>query len=215
MTRRLARAVLATAVIMMVAGCATSEPPAGAVTAHARFAPAGFTWTISEKGTGSYADVDRRRTLRVIGEQSWQGKRAIAYTDGSTTTYIDPTGFGWYARVRDGIPVESFEPPLNWSFPLFVGKSWSIDWRYMNHARNTSTDNLRTRFTVEAYEEVVVPAGRFKVFRVSSDDGAALRTILWWAPEIGLTVKGASERLTGHFLGAGRLDWELVSYELK
>ncbi len=60
---------------------------------------------------------------------------------------------------------------------------------------------------VAAYEEITVPAGSFKAFRLESTpaENSGVRKILWYAPEIQLYVKRVSERGPGVFRVKGAL----------
>jgi hypothetical protein len=92
---------------------------------------------------------------------------------------------------------------------LFVGKSWVSEFRIRDHARE-QTVALKYDFRVEAFEEVVTPAGAFKAFRVRRD-GPDDRYIVWFNPELAIEVKRVWERFSGHRLGAGERDGTHVS----
>ena len=98
-------------------------------------------------------------------------------------------------------------------WPLFVGRSWVSAYRVL-YESNQSFD-VRMSHKVEAYEDVTVLAGTFKVFRVSSDDGGPYNSVTWWNPETGLAVKTTAENTFKHFRGPGSRESQLISYELK
>jgi hypothetical protein len=69
-----------------------------------------------------------------------------------------------------------------YDWPLFVGKSWPSEFQIKNYDRNQTLD-LKYVLTVEAFEEVTIPAGTFKTFRIrrtSPDD----RYVIWYEPKL-------------------------------
>ncbi len=89
-------------------------------------------------------------------------------------------------------------------FPLTVGKTWTVVYGAStgggNYIQQTGTG------TVLGIEDVTVPAGTFKAYKVESRHGPDLRTTEWYVPEpIGFSVKVESTAPTA-------ANWELVSY---
>lgn len=163
---------------------------------------------------GSYGSENSRQTIKFVGEETWQGKKVMAFTDGSVTSYVDAQR-RTLARVRGGAPIESFEPYfVNADWPIFVGKWWLNRFRYTDHTRGRSFDDVRFDAKVEAYEDVTTPAGTFKTFKIAfSNPSTALP--LWYSPDLGLFVKSRAERFGRHYLGPGVRESELVSYDMK
>jgi hypothetical protein len=73
---------------------------------------------------------------------------------------------------------------------------------------------VETKWNVEAREEIKVPAGTFKVFRVTNSDPTTESTY-WWSPELGIFIKSKSQRTAKHPLGPGVRESELISYDFK
>ena len=74
--------------------------------------------------------------------------------------------------------------------------------------------DLKYALTVEAYEEVTVPAGTFKTFRIrrtSPDD----RYVTWYEPILGLEVKRDWKRFATHPAGSGTHQMQMLSYNIK
>ena len=74
----------------------------------------------------------------------------------------------------------------------------------------------QTTYTVEALEEVTVPAGTFKAYKVvATDDVGRGVSERWVVPTLGLfgdfSVKGSDERRAAVVLGPGRREWTLVA----
>ncbi|MGQ0651779.1 MAG: hypothetical protein ACT4P4_05860, partial [Betaproteobacteria bacterium] len=198
---------------MFAAGCATA-PPTGAPRADGPvFAPSGASWVIALRDSGSFGSANEQRTVRARGEQTWQGRKVNAYEGQEGTLLIEvPTG-KFVARVSGATPLESWDPPLGWKWPIWVGKSWSENFRFTNHQRG-QTFNVLGWWKVEAHEDIKVPAGTFKVFRVNySDEGTEI--VSWWSPELGINVKSRTQRTGRHFAGPGTREVELVSHDIK
>lgn len=199
---------------MLSAGCATTAPPPGAPQAGfpARPAP-GSTWVLAIRDSGSFGSANREVTFRSRGEETWQGRKVHANQATETTFLFDVATAGMVARVRGTEPLESWDPPLAWNWPMWVGKSWPLTYRYTNHERG-QTFNVQAWVKVEAYEDIKVPAGTFKVFRVTyADEGT--ESVSWWSPDLHMSVKQRIQRTRTHFAGLGTRELELVSHDLK
>jgi uncharacterized caspase-like protein len=117
--------------------------------------------------------------------------------------------------ILDGRPELDLEPATRLSWPLEVGK-WGVIrgvWRSPPPQPLTSfTGNVSTTWQVDAYEDVVTPAGTFHAFRItyrvetisSSFGGSGQQfgqVLMWYAPDAQRFVK-AQGNLKG-------LNWEL------
>jgi hypothetical protein len=182
--------------------------------------PPGSTWTVQTKSTGSLgstgANVAATRTVtwEALGEQDWEGRRVIGLASGGASTFtMTPADASW-RRFATGNPSRRTIPyEALYEWPLFVGKSWVSEFRIRDHARG-QTVALKYDFRVEAFEEVVTPAGAFKAFRVRRD-GPDDRYIVWFNPELVIEVKRVWERFSSHRSGAGTNEMELVSHSIK
>jgi hypothetical protein len=157
--------------VTLAGGGAATDPPPGAARADGFvFVAPGSRWVLARRDSGSFGSSDRPITIRALGERTWQGRKVHAYKSGQTAFLVEfPTG-KWVARVRGATLVESFDPPVGWGWPIWAGKSWTESFRFTYHQRGQTFD-VRARFEVEAYEDIKVPAGTFKVFRVTYSDG--------------------------------------------
>jgi hypothetical protein len=71
---------------------------------------------------------------------------------------------------------------------------------------------IRRDYRVEAFEDVTVPAGTFKAWKLFWKDSTGETETRWFSPEAGLaTIKRHVERHATHAQGPGQLDAELVS----
>jgi hypothetical protein len=185
-----------------------SSPPA----ADLKWPPAGFSYVISESTSGSYGTGTRRVIVRYLGEETWQGARVHAFSEGSVVTYLDDRR-RILARVDAKGPIESYEPYFVFAdWPISVGKTWPNRYRYYDHARARRFDGVRYDGQVEAYEDVNTPAGTFKAFRIALR-GVSSHVALWYSDDLGLVVKTRAVRLASHYLGAGMRETKLVSYD--
>ena len=121
------------------------------------------------------------------------------------------------ATVVKGARSLTFSPPPRLPWPLEVGKAETgvgvvAGWGY----------GLRYDVRVEAYEDVPVPAGTFKAFRVSIDGSHAgskdhrLVLTTWYAPELRQFVKTESRVLGDlkiRITDQGLQDFELVALD--
>lgn len=187
------------------AGCAAFEPRAETYVAP----PLGTVWVTERRDTGSYGSS----TVRVPGkrgELAWKGRQMVTFEAPDATIVSRPEG-GWTDILSKGAPVITWEPPANWKWPLEVGKSWTQDYRMTLHAANRTVPYTVMQ-RVEAYEDVVVPAGTIKAFRVATVDTMGNRNVQWFSPEHGIFVKQSLKRAPTHSQGAGTREIELVSY---
>ncbi len=216
--RHRSRTALLSTALLIVTGCATATPPAGAPSAD-RLSPIlpGSTWVTAEKATGSYGSGARQLIIRVLGEQTWEGRKVWALSEGDdNVVYMDTAAQGrLVGRTRGGRVVERYFPYSSiWEWPLFVGKTWTNVVRFEDDTTGRKVDGLTYRVRVEAYEDVATPAGTFKAFKVTYSGPSATGTS-WYSPDLGMAVKTRIERLSNNSQGAGTREWELVSHALK
>ena len=103
-------------------------------------------------------------------------------------------------------------------FPVYVGKKWSKMVSGKDD-RGRSMDYLH-EFKVLSLEEVTVPAGTFKAFKIEFSKRIATRATdvyrnyVWYSPEVKTIIKSS---YAGHegIWGPGSLDFALISFKLK
>lgn len=175
------------------------------------FAATGSSWTFNYRATGSLGSVTDQRKLVVLPNQTWEGRTVRALEGKNFTTLSDPAAGGWIAQVKGTRPLLSWNPPLNYEWPLTVGKTWTRKHRVTNHATNQTIDYEAT-WIVESYEDVTVPAGTFKAFKVKYSDNIGNENVSWWSPQIQGSAKSKFSRTSKHRAGAGTIDTELVLF---
>ena len=200
--------------LMFAVGCATTGPPFFAVRAdNPGPIPAGSSYVSERRDSGSFGSATVRQTFRALGEQNWQGRKVYASEGPEGTVLSEVPSLKWVAFVKEGKTLFSWDPPLGYNYPLWVGKTWTEVYRITNHVSG-KTSTVEIRWNVEAREEIKVPAGTFKVFRITNSDPTT-EAITWWSPELGVFVKFKSQRTAKHPLGPGVRETELISYDIK
>lgn len=203
-----------------LAGCAppTARGVAGspsAATGALKWPPVGASYVQSVRKSGSFGSGEETRTIKYLGEQTWQGNKVRAFSSGSSITYVDAQR-RILARVNSsGAPIESYEPYFIFAdWPLRVGKWWPNRYRYSDHEWGRSFNNAQYDGEVEAYEHVRTRAGTFRSFRIALG-GPSGKTVAWYADALGLVVKTRTERSSNHYRGHGVIETEIISYDFK
>jgi hypothetical protein len=200
--------------VMFAAGCATTGAPFFATKAdNPGPIPSGSSYVNERRDSGSFGSATVRQTFRALGEQTWQGRKVYASEGPEGTLLSEVPSLKWVAFVKEGKTLFSWDPPLGYNYPLWVGKTWTEVYRITNHVSG-KTSTVEIRWNVEAKEEVKVPAGTFKVFRVTNSDPTS-ESITWWSPELGIFVKFKSQRTEKHPLGPGVRETELISHDIR
>lgn len=192
---------------------AATKPPEGAVTAARGFPSVGTTWVRKIVVHGK--DIIITRTFTVLEESTHHGKPVHRISDGAKVRLFDKATRNWTANVRAGKELNAASPYVpTYAFPLWVEKSWKATYAYNDRERGTTFENIVWRGQITAYEDVTVPAGTFKTFKVEGTDGG-VQLVVWYAPKLNIHVKSSFERLPGHYLGAGKFTSELIKYTAK
>lgn len=109
--------------------------------------------------------------------------------------------------VRGGQTLLELEPPPAPAWPLAVGQ-WGVTWLTLKSSDPQYGESLvRATWKVDAYEDVRVPAGVFKAFRIvqvleprflaASPQSRRLDVTLWYAPSIRQLVRADGGDLSG------------------
>jgi len=194
--------------VALAGGCALMEPKVERYVAP----PVGTTWERSQTDTGSYGSGTTKLQSR-RGQATWQGAQVITFEGavGGLTVFAQQDG-AWLGFFKGNTPVVTFDPPQLWAFPLEVGKSWAREQRMtIQAAKRTVTYYLTQK--VEGYEDVTVPAGTFKAFKISTASSLGDENLIWFSPELGIFVKQSLRRTGQHAQGPGTREIVLVSYK--
>lgn len=203
-------AVTGMAASLLIAGCAMMQPKAERYMAP----PLGSTWVTNRSDTGSFGSSNRQIQGK-RGERMWQGRQVITFEGADGTIIALPDGTGaWVGIFKGDTPLVTFDPPAGWQWPLEVGKTWNRSHTMTMHGAKRSVPVQQTQ-KVEAYEEVTVPAGTFKTFKVRTTDNIGNDNVVWFSPDLGLFVKQTLRRTDKHPAGPGTRETELVSQTIK
>ncbi|MDO9132450.1 hypothetical protein [Hydrogenophaga sp.] len=207
-TRSAALSALAGFTLLAVTGCATPPP----VAERMEMSPMGTVTTYHRKSSGSLGTFDGQ-VVWTHAPATWQGKPVISFGALQAGVALhDPVSFALVATISpDGKPFMAFDPPIDYAWPLSVGQTWSSQYTVTLHASGAKVP-LKRDFKVEAIEDVTVPAGTFKTWRISWKDSTGETETRWISPALGIaTVKRHVERPVTHAQGAGVLDAVLLS----
>jgi hypothetical protein len=172
----------------------------------------GTTYTYARSDTGSFGSGTMQFTLKVA-ERMWEGKRMLLYMAPQGGTVCTPEG-RWVAILApDEKPIMIFDPPIGYEYPLEVGKTWTKSYQ-VTVAALKQTIPFDSTSKVEAYEEVTVPAGTFKTFKINASDTTGNETVTWSNPEVGTWIKRIETRTAKHRAGPGTRETQLVSYTI-
>ena len=174
--------------------------------------PSGSTWTVRLTLSGSLGTGSRESIFESLGEVEWEG-RWVNSQRGITQNYFDDERRIIGASTTDGKLIQTYHPyEALYNWPLWVGKSWPSELQLKVYQSSLTLD-LKFDFAVEAFEEVAVPAGTFRTFRIrrtSPND----RMVVWYEPRLGLEVKRDWVRFATHPFGPGTHRMEMLSYAI-
>jgi hypothetical protein len=172
--------------------------------------PVGTTWERMQTDTGSYGS-NIAKSVGTRGERMWQGAKVITFELANCTVIAQQDG-AWLGIFKGDTPIFTFDPPQNWQYPLEVGKTWSREQRMTIHAAKRTIAYKLTQ-KVEAIEDVTVPAGTFRTFKVSTTTSLGDENLVWFSPELGIFVKVSNRRTAKHPQGPGTRSIDLLSYK--
>ncbi len=127
--------------------------------------------------------------------------------------------------IRDGKENKEERARLKnvYNFPLFSGKKWTSRYSFYNPAYRMDND-ISAEYSVIGVEDVEVPAGKFKAFKVMIKLGITELNppqrqlsgayYYWWAPDARGLIKYETDK-SDIWEGAKFRRYELVSFSLK
>jgi hypothetical protein len=117
-----------------------------------------------------------------------------------------------------------FNPHTGWfKFPLQVGDTYKASYETLMPKKNIKSRNER-QVSVVGWEEIVVPAGKFRALKIVSDGrfqrldapGAGTsRNVIWYVPEVKRWVKITLESRPASGRGGEHMGEELVAFRLR
>lgn len=192
----------------MLVGCALLEPQAERYSPP----PVGTTYERDIRATGSYGK-SYRESSKYVGTRQVMGRPMHVHERSTGQTSLLDDGGGWVGQFKGDAPIFTFDPPQHVGFPITVGKTVTRDVRMTLHGQNRVVP-FKASWKVEAYEDVTVPAGTFKTFRVAYEDSLGTQGTWWNIPENGIFAKWSVRRSDKHPAGPGTQEAELVKVDL-
>jgi hypothetical protein len=201
-------AAAALAVAIIASGCGLMAPKAERYAAPAD----GSSYVIQRRDTGSYGHTNGQVPVKV-GRRVMQGDEVVTFSNPAVTVITRPSG-DWIGMYAGEKPLFTWNPPISWEWPLEVGKSWTKTYQSTNHGTKRTVSYESTQ-KVEAYEDVTVPAGTFKAFRIKTSTSMGDDNVVWYSPELGIWVKAQFRRSATHPAGPGSRDDALLSHNIR
>jgi hypothetical protein len=191
----------------LVAGCASAPPKAERYVAP----PVGATWKVQVSSTGSFGNASKVEQQVSMRDVVVEGKPYHRFDAGGLANLMNDSVGVFMVLGQGDRPLMRYDPPLGYEFPLEVGKTWTQDIALT--VGGTTKMPMKAQWKVEAYEDVTVPAGTFKAWRVSFTDNFGFKQTTWSMPEtVGTYAKRISERPATHPQGgAGTQVIELLT----
>jgi hypothetical protein len=187
-----------------------TEPPPGAIKAGVGFAAVGTKWVgriVPQSGPTVTL------TYTVIDDGVHEGKPVHRIVGGTDTYLYDMATGNTIATLRQGKEVSSTMPhDGTFSWPLYVGKTWTATYTFNDRLQGMTVGPVNVEYRATTYEDVTVPAGSWKAFRIESESGGSSFSTIWYSPDIKLIVKRINETTVGHPMGRTKLVYEIIDY---
>ncbi len=191
----------------LFAGCASGPLKAE----HYVAPPVGASWKLQVTNTGSFGNANKAEQQVSMRDVVVEGKPYHRFDSGVSATLQNDSAGVFMVLGPGDRPLMRYEPPLGYDFPLEVGKTWTQDIT-LTVGGATQTP-MKAQWKVEAYEDVTVPAGTFKAWRIVFTDNFGYKQTTWGMPDtVGVWAKRINERSDTHPQGgAGTQVIELVT----
>ena len=187
-----------------------NEPPPGAIKADVGFPAVGTKWVgriVPQSGPTVTL------TYTVIEDGVHESKPVHRIVAGTDTYLYDTATSNTIATLRLGKEVSSTMPhDGTFSWPLYVGKTWTATYTFNNRLQGMTVGPVNVEYRATAYEDVTVPAGSWKAFKIESEAASSAFSTIWYAPEIKLIVKRINETTVGNPMGRTKLVYEIIDY---
>ena len=207
-----------TLVIAMLAlgGCGKKPLPAQSAIVDAPYIRPGSSWTY--KVEDSTWKAPATVTLTFMKDDVYKNAGVLSFATGSETILYD-RDLNFVAVASDGRILREASPSLrSYDFPFHVGKEWRSVFTFQDNQKGLSWTPVEVFWRVKEYDEITVPAGKFRAFLIESEPSTnwgIRKEQVWYAPEAKQMVKRLRERTAAHYEGKGKDAWELVQYTLK
>ena len=174
----------------------------------------GATWVRSVRDSGSFGTATSEATQTRKPMRLWRGLEVFPSEQPNGSALLQERHGALVAYVNGDKVMMTWDPRPALNLPAPVGKSWVTKTRVTYHDRN-ETISLEERWTVEAIEDTVVPAGKYKSCRLKVVDNQGNENVHWLSTDIGLFVKQRLMRTERHASGPGLRETELVFEDVR
>ena len=212
----LAAVTLAIATIAL-GGCGGRKelPPLSAIV-DAPYIRPGSSWTYKVEDTAWNAP--QTVVLTFMKDDVYKNAGVLAFATASETILYD-RDLNFVAVAADGRIIREASPSLrSFDFPFYVGKEWRSVFTFQDNQKGLSWTPVEVFWRVKEYDEITVPAGKFRSFLLESEPSTnwgIRKEQVWYAPQAKQLIKRIRERTAAHYEGKGKDTWELVQYTLK
>jgi hypothetical protein len=214
-TRLLTFVTLAIGMILWGACGSKPLPPLSAIV-DAPYFRVGSSWTY--KVEDSTWNAPATVTITFMKDDEYKNAGVLAFATGSETLLYD-RDLNFVAVASNGRILREASPSLrSFDFPFYVGKEWRSVFTFQDNQKGLSWTPVEVFWRVKEYDEVSVPAGKFRAFLIESEPSTnwgIKKEQVWYAPQAKQLVKRIRERTSAHYEGKGKDTWELVQYTLK
>lgn len=168
-----------------------------------------------QKNTGSYGNGQVTTTATRMAPRTWKGQQVAVYANepGLTLYQLPPNG-NFVGFFNGENPVMTYDPPTGYDWPLEVGKSWTRRITMTIH-QNNQVIPIESKSTVEAFEDVTMPGGTFKAFRIRTVDNQGNNDVNWFSAELGVFIKQKLTRTAANPQGPGTREVETIRQTIK
>jgi hypothetical protein len=202
--------------MLALAGCGKKQMPPLSAIVDAPYIRPGSSWTY--KVEDSAWNAPQMITLTFMKDDMYKNAGVLAFASGNETVLYD-RDLNFVAVASDGRILREASPSLrSFDFPFHVGKEWRSVFTFQDNQKGLSWTPVEVLWRVKEYDEISVPAGRFRSFLIESEPSTnwgIRREQVWYAPQVKQLVKRIRERTAAHYEGKGKDTWELVQYTLK
>lgn len=211
----LAAVTLAIAMLALGACGKKPLPPLSAIV-DAPYLRPGSSWTY--KVEDSAWNAPQMITLTFMKDDVYKNAGVLAFAAGNETILYD-RDLNFVAVASDGRILREASPSLrSYDFPFHVGKEWRSVFTFQDNQKGLSWTPVEVFWRVTEYDEITVPAGKFRAFLIESEPSTnwgIRKEQVWYSPQAKQLVKRIRERTSAHYEGKGKDTWELVQYTLK
>jgi hypothetical protein len=202
--------------VLALGGCGKKQLPPLSAIVDAPYIRPGSSWTY--KVEDSAWNAPQMVTLTFMKDDVYKNAGVLAFAAGNETLLYD-RDLNFVAVANDGRILREASPSLrSFDFPFHVGKEWRSIFTFQDNQKGLSWTPVEVIWRVKEYDEISVPAGKFRSFLIESEPSTnwgIKKEQVWYAPQVKQLVKRVRERTAAHYEGKGKDTWELVQYTLK